>query len=59
MSGDRRYDDREVGQILKRVAELHAGEGDRADARSMSRGEIEEMVALAEAGASRRSPSDE
>ncbi|MFY0533476.1 hypothetical protein [Nannocystis pusilla] len=44
MSGDRRYDDREVGQILKRVAELHAREGEKTDARSMSRGEIEEVV---------------
>lgn len=44
MSGDRRYDDREVGQILKRVAELHAREGEKTDARSMSQGEIEEVV---------------
>lgn len=44
MSGDRRYDDREVGQILRRVAELHAREGEKTDARSMSRGEIEEVV---------------
>jgi hypothetical protein len=35
MTGERRYDDREVGQILKRVAELHEREGDKADARAM------------------------
>jgi hypothetical protein len=48
MSGDRRYDDREVGLILKRVAELHEsegeGEGAKADARAMSRTEIEQVV---------------
>ncbi|MCY1064532.1 hypothetical protein OV090_07155 [Nannocystis sp. RBIL2] len=44
MSGERRYDEREVGQILRRVAELHAREGEKTDARSMSRGEIEEVV---------------
>lgn len=42
MSG-RRYDEREVGQILRRVAELHERE-DRADPRSMSVAEIEEVV---------------
>jgi hypothetical protein len=41
---DRRYDDREVGLILKRVAELHEREGGPADARAMTRGEIEEVV---------------
>lgn len=41
---ERRYDDREVGLILKRVAELHEREGDKVDARSMSRGEIEQVV---------------
>ncbi|WAS90043.1 hypothetical protein [Nannocystis punicea] len=44
MADDRRYDDREVGLILKRVAELQAGEGDRADARAMTRAEIEQVV---------------
>lgn len=44
MTGERRYDDREVGQILKRVAELHEREGDKADARAMTRGEIEQVV---------------
>lgn len=44
MSGDRRYDEHEVGQILKRVAELHASEGESTDPRTMSRGEIEEVV---------------
>jgi hypothetical protein len=44
MSEDRRYDDREVGQILKRVAELHEKEGEKADARAMTRGDIEEVV---------------
>lgn len=44
MADDRRYDDREVGLILKRVAELHEREGDKTDARSMSRGEIEQVV---------------
>lgn len=43
MSGDRRYDDREVGLILKRVAELHEREGEK-DARAMTRGEIEQVV---------------
>jgi hypothetical protein len=43
-SGDRRYDDREVGLILKRVAELHESEGDKGDARAMTRGEIEQVV---------------
>lgn len=44
MPGDRRYNDREVGLILKRVAELHAREGDRTDARAMTRTEIEQVV---------------
>lgn len=44
MSGERRFDDREVAQILKRVAELHEREGERADARAMTTGEIEEVV---------------
>ncbi|MBZ5712889.1 hypothetical protein [Nannocystis pusilla] len=44
MADDRRYDDREVGLILKRVAELQAHEGDRADARAMTRTEIEQVV---------------
>ncbi|MCY1060033.1 hypothetical protein [Nannocystis sp. SCPEA4] len=44
MTGERRYDDREVGQILKRVAELHEREGDKADARAMTRAEIEQVV---------------
>lgn len=44
MSGDRRYDEREVGQILERVAELHEHEGETADARGMTRGELEQVV---------------
>lgn len=44
MTGERRYDDREVGQILKRVAELHERQGDKADARSMTRAELEQVV---------------
>jgi hypothetical protein len=43
-SADRRYDDREVGLILKRVAELHESEGEKGDARAMTRGEIEQVV---------------
>jgi hypothetical protein len=41
---DRRYDDREVRLILARVAELHESEGDKADARAMTRAEIEHVV---------------
>lgn len=44
MTGDRHYDDREVGLILKRVAELHEREGERTDARTMTRVEIEQVV---------------
>jgi hypothetical protein len=44
MSDERRYDEREVGLILKRVAELHEREGGTSDARAMTRGEIEEVV---------------
>lgn len=44
MSDERRYDDHEVGLILKRVAELHEREGGTSDARAMTRGEIEEVV---------------
>lgn len=44
MADDRRYDEREVGLILKRVAELHEREADGADARAMTRGEIEQVV---------------
>jgi hypothetical protein len=44
MSDERRYDDREVGLILKRVAELHEREGGKSDVRAMTRGEIEEVV---------------
>jgi hypothetical protein len=44
MTDERRYDEREVGQILKRVAELHEREGDKADARAMTRPEIEQVV---------------
>lgn len=44
MPDDRRFDDREVGLILERVAELHRHEGDKSDARSMSQGEIEQVV---------------
>ena len=45
MPDDRRYDEREVGLILKRLAELQLTENARADARSMSRAEIEEVAA--------------
>ncbi len=45
MADDRRYDDREVGLILKRVAELHERQGEKSDARAMSKTEIEEVVA--------------
>lgn len=44
MSDERRYDEREVGLILKRVAELHEREGGKSDARAMTTGEIEEVV---------------
>ena len=44
MPADRRYDDREVGLILKRVAELHEREGESADARALTQGEIEHVV---------------
>lgn len=44
MADDRRYDDREVGLILKRVAELHERQGEKSDARAMSKTEIEEVV---------------
>lgn len=44
MSTDRRYDDREVGLILRRVAELHEQDGDKSDAREMTREEIEQVV---------------
>jgi len=44
MPDERRYDDREVGLILKRVAELHEREGSEADARAMTKGEIEQVV---------------
>ncbi|MCB9753553.1 MAG: hypothetical protein H6713_26725 [Myxococcales bacterium] len=44
MSDGRRYDEREVGLILKRALELQAREADRGDARSMSEAELEEVV---------------
>src|SRR5688572_28655311 len=44
MSDERRFDEREVGSILKRVAELHESESDAADPRSMTRAEIEHVV---------------
>lgn len=44
MSDERRYDEREVGLILKRVAELHEREGGKTDERGLTRGEIEEVV---------------
>jgi len=44
MTDDRRYGDREVGLILKRVAELHEEGADGTDARSMTRTEIEQVV---------------
>ncbi len=45
MPEDRRYDDREVGLILKRVAELHEDGADKGDARSLTKVEIEDVVA--------------
>ena len=44
MADERRFDEREVGSILKRVAELHESEGEAADPRSMTRAEIEHVV---------------
>ncbi|HWB75355.1 MAG TPA: hypothetical protein VG755_10370 [Nannocystaceae bacterium] len=44
LAEDRRYDEREVGLILRRVAELHESEGENADARAMTRSEIEQVV---------------
>jgi hypothetical protein len=44
VTDERRYDDREVGLILKRVVELHERNGKKADARAMTRGEIEQVV---------------
>lgn len=44
MSDERRYDDREVGLILRRVAELHEQEGRPVDARAMTRTELEQVV---------------
>lgn len=41
----RRYDDREVGLILKRVAELHEQQGSHSEPHSLSRREIEDVVA--------------
>ena len=40
----RRFDEKEVGLILKRVAELHTQQGDAASSRSLTRAEIEEVV---------------
>lgn len=45
MAEDRRYDDREVGLILKRVAELHEADNETAQARSLTKTEIEGVVA--------------
>lgn len=45
MGGSRRFDDREVGLILERVAQLHERRGDKTDARAMSEAEIEQVVA--------------
>ncbi len=44
MAEERRYDDREVGLILKRVAELHGRQSEVSDPHAMTRGEIEEVV---------------
>ncbi|MEX1369435.1 MAG: hypothetical protein AB1Z98_40285 [Nannocystaceae bacterium] len=41
MSAERRFDEREVGQILERVAKLH----ERGDGRALTKGEIEDVVA--------------
>jgi hypothetical protein len=44
VTDERRYDEREVGLILKRVAELHESGDAKADARAMTKGEIEQVV---------------
>lgn len=44
MTDERRYDEREVGLILRRVAELQEREGGKSDERGLTRGEIEEVV---------------
>lgn len=46
MSDDaKRYSEREVGLILKRVAELHERDGEVESPRAMTKGEIEDVVA--------------
>lgn len=45
VTDERRFDDHEVGLILKRVTELHEREGEKADARAMTKVEIEQVVA--------------
>jgi hypothetical protein len=44
VTDERRYDEREVGLILKRVAELHESGGGKADTRAMTEAEIEQVV---------------
>lgn len=44
VTGERRYDDREVALILKRVVELQEREGGKSDARAMTEREIEQVV---------------
>ena len=44
MTDERRFDEREVGLILKRVADLRERESEQNDAQGMTRGEIEEVV---------------
>jgi hypothetical protein len=44
VADERRYDDREVRSILKRVVELHERDGSATDTRAMTRGEIEHVV---------------
>ncbi|NVB42290.1 hypothetical protein G6O69_30985 [Pseudenhygromyxa sp. WMMC2535] len=44
MHEDTRYDEREVGLILERVAELHARELEPGDAKAMTQAELEQVV---------------
>jgi len=44
VADERRYDDREVGLILKRVAELHGRQSEVSDPHAMTREDLEEVV---------------
>lgn len=44
MSQDRRYDEKDVATILKRVAELHEREGERREGRGMSLSDLEQVA---------------